>query len=142
MTERPESEQEDRDAERGAFSELTGYRLTGWQDGVARVEVTVDERHINRSGVLHGGMLTTILDAACGYAGTYSADPQNPRRAFTLSLTCQFVRAAKLDERLIAEGRLSGGGKSVYFARGEVRTAEGALIGQGDGVFKYIELRD
>ncbi len=136
------AEAADRDAERGSFSQLTGYRLVDWQDGRAEVRVTVDERHINRSGVLHGGMLTTILDAACGYAGTYSADPDSPRRAFTLSLTCQFVRAARLGETLTATGLLSGGGKSVYFARGEVRNQDGELIGQGDGVFKYITLRN
>ena len=132
---------QDADSERGAFARLTGYRLTHWREGEAEVEVTLDERHTNRSGVLHGGMLTTILDAACGYAGTYSADPAQPRRAFTLSITCQFIKAARQGDHLKARAWISGGGKSVFFSRCEVRDQDGALIGQGDGVFKYITLR-
>lgn len=84
---------------------------------------------------------STLLDAACGYAGTYSADPEKPRRAFTLSLTCHFIKAALLGERLTARGIKSGGGKSVFFARGELRNGAGELIGQGEGVFKYITPR-
>ncbi|WP_455373192.1 PaaI family thioesterase [Limibacillus halophilus] len=138
--ESPSEEQEGQEA-RSGFSRLTSYRLLAWREDEAEVGVTVEEQHINRSGVLHGGMLATLLDAACGYAGTYSADPEKPRRAFTLSLNCQFIQAAKLGERLVARGVRSGGGKGVFFARAELRNEAGDLIGQGEGVFKYIAPR-
>lgn len=143
MTENPESPAEEQEEQetRSGFSLLTGYRLLAWREGEAELVLTVEEQHINRSGVLHGGMLSTLLDAACGYAGTYSADPEKPRRAFTLSLTCHFIKAALLGERLTAKGIKSGGGKSVFFARGELRNGAGELIGQGEGVFKYITPR-
>ena len=126
---------------RGGFADLVGYELTDWAEDVAKIALTVEARHLNRSGVMHGGVLTTLIDTACGYCGCYSAPGETPRRAFTLSLTSNFIGAAKAGQRLIAIGRRSGGGKSIFFAEGQVQDEEGRLIGSGQGSFKYITLR-
>ena len=48
---------------------LMGYRLTEWSAERAVVELVVGPQHLNRSGVLHGGVLATLLDSALGFAG-------------------------------------------------------------------------
>lgn len=125
----------------GGFADLVGYTLETWEPELAEVTLTVDARHLNRSGVMHGGMLTTLVDTACGYSGCHAAEGETPRRAFTLSLTTNFVGAAQLGQRLVARARCTGGGKSIFFADCEVRDQDGRMIGTGQGTFKYITLR-
>ena len=126
---------------RGGFADLVGYEIASWEQDLTEIALTVEKRHLNRSGVMHGGVLSTLIDTACGYCGCYSAPGETPRRAFTLSLTCNFIGAAKEGQRLTASARRSGGGKSIFFADCEVRDEEGRLIGSGQGNFKYITLR-
>ena len=121
----------------GGFADLIGYRLGEWREDYAEVTLEVEARHMNRSGVLHGGVISTLLDTVLGYAGTYSGEPGVDRRAFTLSLNCHFVGTAEIGHRLTASGRKTGGGRQIYFCTGEVRDEDGRLVGQGDGVFRY-----
>lgn len=121
----------------GGFADHIGYRLGDWREDHAEVGLEVAAHHLNRSGVLHGGVLTTLIDTACGYAGCFSPDPDQPRRAFTLSLNCQFVASAEAGARLTASARRTGGGRQIFFARAQVLDQDGRLIGQGDGVFRY-----
>ena len=55
-----------------AFNNALGIRLSDWSDGRCSVELDVIGDHLNRSGVVHGGVLMTLLDVACGYAGTWT----------------------------------------------------------------------
>ena len=123
---------------KSGFAALVGYELRLWQEDAAEVGLIVGRQHINRSGVLHGGALATLIDSACGYAGCYSPEGAPPKRAFTLSLTNNFIAAAAEGSRLTASAQRTGGGRSVFFARCEVHDQDGRLIGSGEGVFKYI----
>jgi uncharacterized protein (TIGR00369 family) len=119
------------------FAKLVGYRLTAWAEGQAEISLTVERRHLNRSGVLHGGVVTSMIDAACGYSGCYTPVAGHVRRAMTLSLTCQFVGAAEEGARLTARARVSGGGRKIFFVSCELRDQEQRLVAQGEGVFRY-----
>lgn len=119
------------------FAALVDYRLTVWEPDRAEVELTVEAKHRNRSGRLHGGVVTTLIDAASGLAGTYCAVPGNVRRAVTLSLTTQFVGAGAVGMHLVAEARKVGGGRQIFFTQCEVRDRDGHLVGKGEGVFRY-----
>ncbi|MDH3472438.1 MAG: PaaI family thioesterase [Rhodospirillales bacterium] len=121
----------------GGFADLVGYRLAGWREAEAELTLAVEARHLNRGGVLHGGVLTTLIDTACSYAGCYTPEGATPRRAFTLSLTCQFIASVEAGAVLTARAERSGGGRQVFFARCDVRDQDGRLIGQGDGVHRY-----
>jgi uncharacterized protein (TIGR00369 family) len=121
----------------GAFADMVGYHLVEWDEGRARVILDVEKRHLNRSGIMHGGVLTTLIDVASGYAGCYCAKPGHARWAVTLQLSCQFLGKVAAGDRLTAQGTVTGGGRSVYFARAEIRRQDGQMVGHGEGVFKY-----
>lgn len=121
----------------GGFADLVGYHLTRWEEDLAEGRLEIDQRHLNRQGLLHGGVLTTVLDAFLGYCGIYTAISERDRRALTLSLTCNFVGAAKPGDSVIILAKRSGGGRSVFFASGEARDQEGRLLATAEGVFKY-----
>ena len=121
----------------GGFAQNVGYRLDTWEEGRADVVLEIAPHHLNRSGVMHGGVLTTLIDTACGFSGCYCKVPGNARRAMTLQLTAQFLAPAQEGARVTAAARVVGGGRSVFFADCEVRSEDGRLLGRGEGVFKY-----
>ena len=121
----------------GGFAALVGYRMADWQPGRAAIELAVESHHLNRSGILHGGVLSTLVDTACGFSGCHCEVPGHARRAMTLQLTTQFLAPARAGALLRAEAATTGGGKSVFFADCSVHDDAGTLIGRGEGVFKY-----
>ena len=92
---------------KGGFADLLGYELAEWGEDHAVVTLKVDQRHMNRSGVMHGGVLSTLLDTALGYVGTYTPEGETPKRAFTLSLNCHFIGTVKKGATLTATARLA-----------------------------------
>lgn len=118
------------------FQALIGYRIVEWSDSLAIVELAVGPQHLNRSEVLHGGVLTTLIDTVCGYAGCYCPVPGRVRRAVTLSLTTNFTGQVG-DGLLRAVGRKQTGGRRIFYCSGEVFGADGALVAVGQGTFRY-----
>ena len=45
------------------FNAELGFRLTEWRLDYARLELTVAPKHLNRSGIVHGGVLATVCPA-------------------------------------------------------------------------------
>ncbi len=129
MTERP--------YEHGNFADLIGYRLTAWREHEAEIALEVDARHMNRSGRLHGGVLATVIDAACGFAGCYQAPPDQGRRAMTLSLNTQYIGPVPVGTRLTASARRGGGGRRIFFSTCEVRDQDGRLVATGSATYRY-----
>ena len=119
-----------------AFNQSVGLRLVDWIDGRATVELDVGGDHLNRSGVVHGGVLMTMIDVACGYAGTWTEAADGARLCVTLDLTTSFVAPA-LAGRLTTVATGTGGGRRIFFARAEVRDEAGALLAMGQGSFRY-----
>lgn len=123
------------------FLQWLGARLVEWGPTDARFELAIAPQHLNRSGVVHGGIYAVLADAACGLSGCHSDDPQHPRKAYTLSLTTTFVGAAARGT-LHAHGRLRRRGKRVYFATVEITGDAGELLTLGEGSFLYHDNPD
>jgi uncharacterized protein (TIGR00369 family) len=120
------------------FNAHLGFRMAEWRTDYCRLEAPIREQHLNRSGVVHGGVLATILDATLGYAGIYPIEEGGkPRRAVTLTLTTTYIGQTK-GGTLVCTAERRGGGKSVFMATGEVRDDHGNLLAIADGTFRYV----
>ena len=118
------------------FNKLLGMKILEWSDGVATLAVDLDERHQNRSGVAHGGVFMTMMDAAGGYAGCYCPHPGRVRRTLSLSLNTSFLAAGR-GGRVFARARVRGGGTKIYVSTIEVSDEAGTLLAIGEGVYRY-----
>ncbi|WP_421783735.1 PaaI family thioesterase [Kiloniella litopenaei] len=120
------------------FGQHMGYRLVEWTEGSASIALTITECHLNSAGIMHGGVLATLIDTACGYTLIHNPDPKKRNRAVTLSLNTQFAASAKTGDELIATGLLKGGGKHIKFLSCDVKNQHGQLIGHGEAVMKLF----
>lgn len=118
------------------FAALVGFRMVEWEQGHARFELPLRAELLNRVGIPHGGMHATLLDTVMGYAGCWTGDAARRQTCMTLSLNVQYLSRPKGD-LLIAKGRKTGGGRSTFFAEGEIVDDTGELIAKASGVFRY-----
>ena len=113
---------------------LLGHNILVYRDR-AEVVMAVEERYLNRWGVVHGGLITVLLDSACGYACSRRFSDDATARIITLSLTTNFLAPGRVGP-FTAVGRVTGGGRKVCFADGEVFDGDGTLIASATGTFK------
>jgi uncharacterized protein (TIGR00369 family) len=123
------------------YSRLIEYHLQRAEQGYAEVSLIVGAKHLNRLGVMHGGVLATLIDTATGFAVAFADSPEKMKPAVTLTLNTQFLGQIQEGDRLVAVGRHIGGGKTIAYASGEVRKADGTLVGRGDAVYRFLNER-
>src|SRR5262245_16513321 len=105
---------------------LLGFALIEVESGRAAFSVEPGEHHYNPIGVVHGGLLATLLDSAMGCA-VHSTLPRGSGYT-TLELNTHYVRAVTRDTgRLRCEGELVYGGARVATAQGRVQDEGGRL---------------
>ena len=115
--------------------EWLGIQLIVWQPDLCTFALDIEARHLNRQRSLHGGLIATMLDAACGYSGVYSEPGAPKRHAVTVMLNTSYI--GKVDKgKVEVTGRLTGAGHKIYFASADLRRDSGELIATAQGAFK------
>ena len=106
-------------------ADLVGFRLVSCAEGEARIELDAGPRHHNPMGIVHGGILCDLADAAMGVALAAALD--EGETFATLQLSASYLRSVR-DGRLTATGRLVHRGKSVAHAEAEVTDGESRTV--------------
>jgi len=79
--------------------------------------VLADDRHVNPAGIVHGGMLTTLLD----HALSAIAWEANARKAcITVALDTHFLAPARPGEFIAARGRIVRQASTLVFMQGSL----------------------
>ena len=121
----------------GGFNHYIGVMILDWQDGLASLQVDLAHNHLNPLGLVHGGLYASMLDVVLAMSGSYRPAPEGLYPGLTLSLTTQYIAPLQLEDGFaLAKARRTGGGKSVFFAEGEVLSPDGRVIASASGVFK------
>ena len=71
------------------FPSLVGFHFLEWEEGRAVLGLQIETRHLNLGGVIHGGVLATLMDVAGACAGTWSPDPAHIRKAEIGRASCR-----------------------------------------------------
>ncbi|HEX8208708.1 MAG TPA: PaaI family thioesterase [Longimicrobium sp.] len=100
-----------------------GARLTRVAPGETDVELPFRSDLIQQHGFLHAGIVTTILDSACGYA----AFSLMPAEAEVLSIEFKTnLLAPARGELLVARGRVVRAGRTITVCQ-----ADGVMVNGG-----------
>ncbi len=118
--------------------QLVGYKtVIDRADGSCLVALDLQPQHLNRHGILHGGIAATLLDVVCGNTASQFFDPENHAALVTVSLTLSYVAAGRSGE-VRARARVTGGGASIAHVFGELVDADDRVLTTATGVFKRL----
>ena len=120
-----------------AFGTHVGPFYRPADGGTLQTGFVTDERHGNKRGVTHGGMLATAFDVAMGNACWASA---GQRPCATVQLAIQYVGALKLGEFAVITSEITRATSSLVFVRG-VMSVEDRPIATADGIWKILNWR-
>jgi uncharacterized protein (TIGR00369 family) len=111
------------------IAETLAFIATSVADGVARFEIEPREFHYNPIGSVHGGVIATLCDSACGCA-VHSLLPAGSYYA-SLDLSVKFLRPVSA-----ASGILVCEGKVLHFG-GRSALAEATLTGADGKLYAH-----
>jgi len=91
--------------------------------------------HTNARGLIHGGLIAALADAAMGYS---CAQVTGWTTSFvTISLSVDFVGAAEIGQWLAVEGEAIKTGSTICFAQCLVK-ADDTVIARASGTFRVV----
>jgi len=109
--------------------ETLGFKALSVRDGVARFELDPAEMHYNPIGSVHGGVIATLCDSACGCA-VHSMLPAGAYYT-SLDLNVKFLRPVSADTGpLLCEGTVLHLGARSALAQATLTGPDGKLHAQ------------
>lgn len=122
-------------------SEL-GLELVACGGGRAELRLSVQHRHLNSWGVVHGGVLMTLLDVAMAQAARTSATEAavegfaEPPGVATVEMKTTFMRAAQGQLKVV--GSVLCRTPTLVFCEASAFDADDDLCAHGTGTFKIL----
>ena len=108
--------------EKQAVMKLIGANLLKLSPGEAVIEFAYDRSLTQQNGYIHAGVVTTLVDSACGYAA-YTLMPADSN-VLTVEYKVNFMAPAQ-GERFRGIGRVLRAGRTITVCAGEVIALEG-----------------
>lgn len=114
----------------------TGLKARFWVEGrTAKSECRPDSTYEGFKGVIHGGIVSAMLDETMGKAIVAAGGPMT----MTARLNVRFRKSALVGQALTFEGKWTGRKKVFYETEGKAYDQNGELIAEATGVFTEIQ---
>ncbi|MGW0517281.1 PaaI family thioesterase [Crossiella sp. NPDC003009] len=109
------------------ISGLMGFRAVSVREGEVTFACTPDESAYNPIGLVHGGLVCTLLDSAAGCA-VHSTLPAGVGYT-SVEIKVSYLRPVHADSgELVARGWVTKPGRRIAFAEASVTDAAGKLV--------------
>jgi uncharacterized protein (TIGR00369 family) len=130
------------------FNQLLGLRMGDITSDGVHMHFSMKKEFIGNYfyGILHGGVISSVLDMVGGVAIMLAAIQKCPEKnleemasiigkASTINLHIDYIRPGK-GEDFIAKAHLMHSGNKISFARMELYNEENTLIASGSGAYR------
>lgn len=121
------------------FMKTIGARLATVDDGLVEIEIDWAQSLTQQNGFLHAGVVTSIVDSACGYAA-FTKMPSD-RDVLTVEFKTNLLAPAKPGQRYTAKGRVMKSGRTLTVCQGEVTGADGTVVALMQATMMAVERR-
>lgn len=96
--------------------ETIGARLGRVGPGEVEIELAYDERLTQQTGFLHAGVVTAVLDSACGYAAYTLMEPGSEVLSIEFKVN---LLAPAVGEKLVARASVVRAGRTITVCRAD-----------------------
>ena len=97
----------------------------------------INENHLNRAGITHGGYIASLIDAGSGTSAHRSA---NDSPCVTISLDLKFIGTSKVGDEIIGKTKILKKTKSLIFLFCEL-TCNNKIIASASGIWKILKVK-
>jgi acyl-coenzyme A thioesterase 13 len=125
---------------RSALMDMIEGELDSWEEGRVVMSIKLEDRHMNPGGVVHGGVLTTLMDEATAHTIATVRGLEGPLA--TVDMNASVLSGARPGDELECEARALRVGSAVAFAEAEVRRrGRGDLVAKGRFTYAILAPR-
>lgn len=101
------------------------------ENGKSRITLNMRPEHKNSFGVVHGGVIMTLLDFVMAAAARSAMN--HPLGAITIDMTISFLRPSV--GKIAVEGTVLKSGKSINYCEAVVLNEAGEITAKSSGTF-------
>ncbi len=101
------------------------------EDEVVKSEFTPKENQLGYPGVVHGGILSAIMDEIMGWPMSVL----HKRLGVTTQLQIRFLKPVKFGQIYLVSAHTVDAARRLWKGRGEIRDAQGTLYVEGTGIY-------
>ena len=105
---------------------LLGISFDGFEDGVVRARLPLEQKHFAPNGYVHAASVIALADTAAGY-GCLLSLPEGGTGFTTIELKTNFLRSAR-EGTITCEARLVHGGRTTQLWDATVSDPEGRTM--------------
>ncbi len=117
------------------YRDLIGEEVVRGESNETEVRIPLRPFVLNRNGVVHGGVICTLMDEAIGWAAHDSLEEGG--HLVTAELKINFLAAAT-SGTLAGRGRVIRQGKHLIVGEGDILDQEGRLLARGLGTWMIV----
>jgi uncharacterized protein (TIGR00369 family) len=115
-----------------------GSSVVSAREGEVEIAMEAGAHHLNLQGLVHGGVIATLLDSASGMSVRTTVG--EGRRHVTAQLNVNYLSPAQ-PGRLVARGTAVRVGVSVAYAEAEVTDDRGRVVARSTSVISVMPAR-
>lgn len=116
------------------LSEFLGMEINAVEPGHALTRLSIDKVHLNPNGVVHGGVLFTMIDTAMGLATMTVLDQG---RCASIELHLRFIRPATSGV-IEARATVVSRGRRIVQLEARIHDSVGTLLATATGTFAVV----
>jgi uncharacterized protein (TIGR00369 family) len=119
-----------------AFAGWMGITLVRIGDGESELRLDLEPHHLNPGGIVHGGVLATLLDGCIGLALRTKLGMDSEH--VTIDLNVHYLAPARTGS-LTGRGTAVRPGGRISYGEGQLFTDDGTLVAKGAATFLVIQ---
>jgi uncharacterized protein (TIGR00369 family) len=118
------------------FTDLVGTEVVSAEEGRALITIQAEQRHLNLSGTVHGGLISTLIDVSMAEAlNTITEEDEQP---FTIQITVNYMKPGKVGTLTSTAQVRKGGERITIVEAGVVQEEDDEVIALATGTYTPV----
>lgn len=118
------------------YFELLTMQVISLEPGRSHIEIPVQEKHLQPFGNVHGGVFSSLMDAACFWAVWPQLDANMGMTTVDLKLN---YLAPVNQGKLVGRGKTIKMGKTLCLAEASIQDGDGKLLAHGTSTLMLLK---